>query len=88
MSWEIVEGNWVQFKGRVREQWGNLSDDHIESIAGKREQLIGRIQENYGIDRREADDQVSDWEDQHRDFIAETAAAIRALPKSLHGSTE
>lgn len=88
MSWDIIEGNWVQFKGRVKEQWGNLSDDHFETIAGKRDQLIGKIQENYGIDQREADAQVSDWENQHRDFIAETAAAIRALPKSLHGSTE
>jgi uncharacterized protein YjbJ (UPF0337 family) len=88
MEWDIIEGNWRQFKGRVKEQWGNLSDDHFESIAGKRDQLIGKIQENYGIGRIEADAQVSAWEDQHHDFIAETAAAIRALPKSLRGSTE
>jgi uncharacterized protein YjbJ (UPF0337 family) len=88
MSWDITEGNWNQFKGHVKAEWGGLTDSHFESIAGKRDLLVGKIQENYGIGQREADGQVSDWEERHRDFIAETAAAIRKLPKSLHGSTE
>lgn len=88
MSWDITEGSWSQFKGRIKDQWGDFSDDHFNSIAGKRDHLVGKIQENYGISQQEADGQVSDWEDRHRDFIAETAAAIRKLPPSLHGSTE
>lgn len=45
MNWDIVEGNWKQFKGKVKAQWGKLTDDHLDVIAGKRDQLAGKIQE-------------------------------------------
>ena len=61
MNWDRIEGNWKEFKGRVREQWGKLTDDDLERAAGKRDQLIGRIQERYGIAREVADRQVNDW---------------------------
>ena len=61
MNWDRIEGNWKEFKGRVREQWGKLTDDDIDVAAGKRDQLIGRIQERYGIAREVADRQVTDW---------------------------
>ena len=61
MNWDRIEGNWKEFKGRVREQWGKLTDDDLERAAGKRDQLIGRIQERYGIAREVADRQVTDW---------------------------
>lgn len=51
MNWDIVEGNWKQFKGKVKAQWGKLTDDHLDVIAGKRDQLAGKLQENYGIGR-------------------------------------
>ena len=44
MNWDIVEGNWKQFKGKVKEQWGKLTDDDIDRMAGQREQLVGKIQ--------------------------------------------
>lgn len=65
MNWDRVEGNWKQFKGKVREQWGKLTDDDFDRIAGKRENLIGKIQERYGIARDEADRQLSEWEKLH-----------------------
>ena len=61
MNWDRVEGNWKQFKGKVREKWADLSDDDIERMAGKRDQLVGRIQERYGIAKDEAERQVDDW---------------------------
>jgi uncharacterized protein YjbJ (UPF0337 family) len=61
MNWDQVEGNWKSFKGRVREQWGKLTDDDLDVVAGKREQLAGKIQERYGIAREVADRQVNDW---------------------------
>ena len=61
MNWDRVEGNWKQFKGKVREKWGDISDDEIDQVAGKRDQLIGRIQERYGIAKDEAEKQVDDW---------------------------
>ena len=59
MNWDRIEGNWKEFKGRVREQWGKLTDDDLERAAGKRDQLIGRIQERYGIAREVAERQVN-----------------------------
>ncbi|CCE97881.1 Hypothetical protein SFHH103_03389 [Sinorhizobium fredii HH103] len=50
MDWNRVEGNWKQFKGKVKEQWGKLTDDDLDQIAGKRDQLEGKIQERYGLD--------------------------------------
>gem|GEM_PF-84859 len=48
MDWNRVEGNWKQMKGKVKEQWGKLTDDDLDVINGKREQLEGKIQERYG----------------------------------------
>ena len=62
MNWDRIEGNWKQMKGKVRETWGDLTDDDFDRIAGQRDQLIGRVQERYGISRDEADRQVRDWE--------------------------
>jgi uncharacterized protein YjbJ (UPF0337 family) len=62
MNWDTVKGNWKQMKGSVKEQWGKLTDDDITVIEGKREQLVGRVQERYGIAKEEAEQQVRDWE--------------------------
>lgn len=59
MNWDRVEGNWKQFKGNVVEQWGKLTDDDVDVIEGRREQLVGKIQEKYGIAREEAERQVA-----------------------------
>jgi uncharacterized protein YjbJ (UPF0337 family) len=58
MNWDQVEGVWKQSKGKFREQWGKLTDDDLEIIAGKRDQLVGRLQERYGIARDEAEKQA------------------------------
>jgi uncharacterized protein YjbJ (UPF0337 family) len=61
MNWDQVEGNWLQMKGRAREQWGELTDDDLDQIEGRREQLLGKIQERYGVEREEAERQIDDW---------------------------
>jgi uncharacterized protein YjbJ (UPF0337 family) len=63
MNWDTVEGNWKQFKGRVREQWGRLTNDEVDVIAGRRDKLIGKLQEHYGIAREEAERQIREWAD-------------------------
>lgn len=63
MNWDRVEGNWKQLAGKVREKWGNLTDDDIAVVNGKQEQLVGRIQERYGIAKDEAQRQVKSWAD-------------------------
>jgi uncharacterized protein YjbJ (UPF0337 family) len=65
MNWDTVKGNWKQMSGTLREQWGKLTDDDLVVIEGQREQLIGRIQERYGIAKDAAEAQVRRWEDSH-----------------------
>jgi len=65
MNWNQVEGNWKQFTGKVKETWGKLTDDEIDQIAGKRDILLGKVQEKYGIAKEEAEKQIKDWEKTH-----------------------
>ncbi|MCV9966852.1 CsbD family protein [Pararhizobium sp. BT-229] len=66
MDWNRVEGNWKQFKGKVKEQWGKLTDDDLDRIAGKRDQLEGTIQERYGIEKDRVHADVDDWCDRQK----------------------
>jgi uncharacterized protein YjbJ (UPF0337 family) len=61
MNWDRIEGNWKQFTGKAREQWGKLTDDDWTVVAGKKDQLVGKIQERYGIKRDEAQKQADEW---------------------------
>src|SRR5882762_3512044 len=71
MNWDRIEGNWKQAKGKVKEQWGKLTDDELDKIAGKRDQLVGKIQNSYGIGKDEAEKQLNEWESRQRD-VGET----------------
>lgn len=62
MNWDQIEGNWKTVRGKVQEHWGKLTGDEIDRVEGKRDRLVGRIQERYGIAREEAERQVRDWE--------------------------
>jgi uncharacterized protein YjbJ (UPF0337 family) len=55
MNWDRIEGNWTQFTGRMKEQWGKLTDDDLTEIAGKRDVLVGKVQERYGLAKDEAE---------------------------------
>jgi len=61
MNWDRIQGNWKQFRGRAREAWGKLTDDDLDQAAGKRDQLVGRIQERYGVAKDEAERRVDRW---------------------------
>ncbi len=62
MNWDRIEGNWKQIGGKAREQWGKLTNDDLQVVKGKRDQLVGLIQERYGVAKDEADKQVKAWE--------------------------
>jgi len=62
MNWDRVEGNWKTLKGQVKQQWGRLTDDDLDVINGKRDELLGRIQNAYGMSRDDADRQIREWE--------------------------
>ena len=62
MNWDRIEGNWKQFKGNAKVQWGKLTDNQLDVIAGKRDSLAGKIQEAYGISKDEAEKQLAEWQ--------------------------
>ncbi len=59
--WDQIAGAWKQVRGQARQQWGKLTDDDLEMVKGKRDELAGRIQQRYGISKEEANRQVDDW---------------------------
>jgi uncharacterized protein YjbJ (UPF0337 family) len=61
MDWNRIEGNWKQFTGKIKEKWGDLTDDDLDMIEGRREQFEGKIQERYGLAKDQARDQVNEW---------------------------
>ena len=65
MNWDRIEGDWKMLSGKVQERWGKLTDDDLDVIAGRRDQLLGRIQQRHGFAREEADRQGRGPEQTH-----------------------
>lgn len=61
MNEDIFQGQWKQLKGKVKQQWGKLTDDDLDLIDGNREELVGRIQERYGWERERAERELTDF---------------------------
>ena len=65
MNWDRIEGSWKELKGKVKEKWGQLTDDDLEQAAGRRDQLIGILQRRYGYEwnraERELDELAHTW---------------------------
>jgi uncharacterized protein YjbJ (UPF0337 family) len=61
MNWEMISGQWTEMKGKLRSKWGKLTDDDMEVIAGKKDVLIGRLQQRYGLEKDEAERDVDRW---------------------------
>jgi uncharacterized protein YjbJ (UPF0337 family) len=61
MNWDRVQGNWKQFSGKVKEKWGQLTDDDLSQINGNREQLEGKIQSRYGQAKDQVKKDVDAW---------------------------
>ncbi len=67
MNWDQIEGNWKQLKGNVKLHWGKLTDDQLEMIAGKRDNLAGKIQEIYGATKADVELQILEWQSLQKD---------------------
>jgi uncharacterized protein YjbJ (UPF0337 family) len=61
MNTEQMKGQWMQVKGEIKKQWGKLTDDELDRIAGERDKLVGKLQEKYGITKEEAERQINDF---------------------------
>lgn len=71
MNQDQVAGNWLQFKDKIKEQWGKLTDDDLDICAGRRDQLLGLIQQRHGLRKEEAEQQVADWHKRNPAFFFE-----------------
>ena len=81
MNWDRIEGNWKQFKGNALQQWGKLTDDQLDVIAGKRDVLLGRIQEVYGISKEEGEKQLAAWQQRMQEISDSSEATVVPRPK-------
>jgi len=61
MDWNIIEGKWKELKGHAREQWGKLTDDELEEVGGKKDRLVGKLQQKYGYAADEATRRADEW---------------------------
>ena len=61
MNWDRIQGDWKQFKGKVREKWGNLTENDLETIKGQRQQLEGLLQQRYGYTKEQVKKAIDDW---------------------------
>lgn len=61
MNWDQLEGKWKQLRGSVKQQWGKLTDSDLDQIAGRRDVLVGKLQERYGMVREEAQSKADEW---------------------------
>lgn len=62
MNWDQIQGKWKQVKGQAQQKWRDLHDDDLSRVDGKREELVGKVQERYGIAKEEAEKQVKEFE--------------------------
>ena len=67
MNWDQIQGNWKQVTGKAKTQWGKLTDDDFDVVAGQRDQLAGKIQGRYGIAKEEAEKQIAEWQSKASD---------------------
>jgi len=61
MNWDQIAGQWKQFSGSVKQEWGKFTDDDLEYIGGTKDKLVGRLQEKYGLAKEEADRRAERW---------------------------
>ena len=61
MNWNQIEGRWDQLAGQAKSEWAKLTDDDLKNIAGKRQQLVGKLQERYGVLKSDIEKQVNEW---------------------------
>jgi uncharacterized protein YjbJ (UPF0337 family) len=61
MNWDRIQGEWKQVTGQIKSKWAKLTDEDLTSISAKKDKLVGKIQERYGILRDEAERQVDEW---------------------------
>lgn len=61
MNWDQVQGKWKQYKGQIRTKWGKLTDSDLDVIEGNRQQMVGKVQEYYGLTKENAEKEIDEF---------------------------
>jgi uncharacterized protein YjbJ (UPF0337 family) len=61
MNWDEIKGDWKQLSGKLKTQWGKLTDDDLTQIGGKKDELVGKLQKHYGHTKEEAEKHLDDF---------------------------
>ena len=61
MSWDQIKGDWKQFQGKIKSQWGKLTDNDLMEIGGKKDELVGKLQKHYGHSKEEAEKKIDEF---------------------------
>ena len=88
MNWDIISGKWSQLKGGLKSKWSKLTDDDIGMLDGKREHLVGKLVERYGVLKEEAEKQVDAWAHTLGAEIDAASAKIAASTKAAKDKTQ
>ena len=84
MNWDEISGSWTQIRGKAREQWGELTDSELDQIGGRRDQLVGLLQQKYGHLRAAAERELDAWAGRLEPAPSTAAAAGPAVPAERH----
>jgi len=77
MEWNQVEGKWNEVKGQVKDRWGKLSDDDLMRVDGKRDKLVGLLQQNYGMAKEKAEHELAEWLDKSDSLVGKAKERVR-----------
>ena len=83
MDWDRLEGDWKQLRGKAKQRWGQLTDDDLTIIKGRRDQLEGKLQERYGYAKSQARREIEDWYRSTESHLADQIETIRSEIQSL-----
>jgi uncharacterized protein YjbJ (UPF0337 family) len=73
MNTDQIQGNWKQLKGKIKEQWGKLTDDDLTAINGRKDQLLGKLQERYGYTKEQAERELEHQRAQWDEAMSQTS---------------
>lgn len=68
LNWDTIRGNWNQLKGQIKQEWGRFTDDDLMQLKGHRDELVGKVQERYGLTKEAAERQVDEWANRHQEI--------------------
>ena len=83
MNWDSIEGQWKQRRGKAVNHWGTMMNDELAAISGKYEELVGRLQEKYGVAKEETKRQIVEFQKNIDHLKKSNASLIKAYKSAM-----